>query len=218
MQVPPIRQPSDRSGRQPGAGRTPRRLIVGLAVAAALGAAAYVSMLPLGGSPTTLPGPGASLFAVGPAEGVAIGESAPDFLGGEGGHEPLLNDLDGKPIRLHDFAGKPVWIVFWATWCTPCQQEASDIRAAFHAHRGDGLAVLAIDIQEPAVAVREYAAVHDLDYTIGLDPTAAVKALYGGWGLPSHFFLDRNGVMRDRYLGQLTAELMEQHLRTIIGS
>jgi cytochrome c biogenesis protein CcmG/thiol:disulfide interchange protein DsbE len=218
MQLPPIRQSSDPSGRLPGAGRTPRRLIVGLALAAGLGGAAYVSMLPLGGAPTTLPRPAASLFAVGPAEGVAIGASAPDFLGGEGGQEPLLNDLEGKPIRLRDFAGKPVWIVFWATWCSPCQQEASDIRAAFHAHQGDGLAVLAIDIQEPAVGVREYAAVHDLDYAIGLDPTAAVKALYGAWGLPSHFFLDRNGVIRDRYLGQLTAELMEQHLRTIIGS
>jgi peroxiredoxin len=218
MQPPLIGQPSDRPGRQPKARRAPRRLIVGLALVAALGAAAYVSMLPLSSAPTALPGAGASRFAVGPAEGVGIGASAPDFVGGEGGQEPLLKDFDGKQIRLHDFAGKPLWIVFWATWCVPCQQEASGIRAAYHAHRGDGLAVLAIDIQEPAVAVREYAVGHDLDYPIGLDPTAAVKALYGGWGLPSHFFLDRSGVIRDRYLGQLTGELMEQHLQTIIGS
>jgi peroxiredoxin len=192
-------------------------LIVGLALAAALGGGAfYVSMLPLG-APTASPGSGASLFAVGPAAGVGIGASAPDFVGGEGGQEPLLTGLDGSPIRLHDFAGKPLWIVFWATWCIPCQQEADGIRASYHAHRGDGLAVLAIDIQEPTVAVREYALSHDLDYTIGLDPTAAVKALYGGWGLPSHFFLDRAGVIRDRYLGQLTGELMEEHLQTIVG-
>ena len=126
--------------------------------------------------------------------------------------DPLLVDLDGRPIRLADFAGRPLWIVFWATWCTPCQQEATDILAAFHAHRDDGLAVLAIDIQEPAAAVRAYVSGHDLDYTIGLDPTAAVRALYGGWGLPAHVFLDADGVIRDRYIGQLTAALMEQHL------
>jgi cytochrome c biogenesis protein CcmG/thiol:disulfide interchange protein DsbE len=188
-----------------------------VAIAGALGAAAYVSTLPMDGAPPALPGPGASLLAIGPAEGAGIGASAPDFVGGEAGEEPLLKDLQGEQIRLHDFAGRPVWIVFWTTWCTPCQQEASDIRAAYHAHRGDGLAVLAIDVQEPAVAVRDYVVRHDLDYSIGLDPTAAVKAIYGGWALPSHFFLDRNGVIRDRYLGQLTAELMEQHLRTIIG-
>jgi peroxiredoxin len=155
---------------------------------------------------------------VSPAEGVRIGASAPDFVGGEGGQEALLTAFDGRGIRLHDLAGKPLWIVFWATWCIPCQQEAGGIRAAYDAHRGEGLAVLAIDIQEPAAAVHEYAIAHDLDYAIGLDSTAAVKALYGGWGLPSHFFLDRNGVIRDRYLGQLTDELMERHLQTIIGS
>ena len=184
-----------------------------------IGAAAYVSTRPLGGAPTAARVPGASFAAIGSAgEGVGIGQSAPDFVGADDDQMPLLVDLDGNPIRLDDFAGKPLWIVFWATWCTPCQQEASDIRASYHAHRGDHLAVLAIDIQEPAAAVREYALSHDLDYAIGLDPTAAVKALYGGWGLPSHFFLDGNGVIRDRYLGQLTGELMEQHLRAIIGS
>ena len=149
--------------------------------------------------------------------GVGIGEAAPDFVAADG-TEPLLVDLDGNPIRLHDFAGKPLWIVFWATWCTPCQQEAPDIRDLYHAHRGDDLAVLAIDIQEPAVAVREYTLGHDLDYAIGLDPRAAVRDLYGGWGLPSHLFLDGNGTIRDRYLGQMTRQLMEEHLRTIIAS
>jgi cytochrome c biogenesis protein CcmG/thiol:disulfide interchange protein DsbE len=184
-----------------------------------IGAAAYVSTLPLGGAPTASLTPDTSFRAIaGAVEGVGIGQSAPDFVGSGDDHGPLLADLDGDPIRLDDFTGKPLWIVFWTTWCTPCQQEASDIRAAYHAHRGDDLAVLAIDIQEPAAAVRQYAFSHDLDYAIGLDATAAVMALYGGPGLPSHFFLDGNGVIRDRYFGQMTGELMEQHLRTIIGS
>jgi cytochrome c biogenesis protein CcmG, thiol:disulfide interchange protein DsbE len=183
-----------------------------------IGAAAYVSTLSLGGAPTVSPLPDARVDSIAKAGvGVGIGQSAPAFVGSDSDRKPLLESLDGKPIRLDDFTGKPLWIVFWATWCTPCQQEADAIRAAYHAHRGDDLAVLAIDIQEPAAAVREYARVHDLDYTIGLDPTGAVKALYGGWGLPSHFFLDGHGVIRDRYLGQMTGQLMEQHLRAIVG-
>lgn len=182
-----------------------------------IGAAAYVSTLPLNGASPGARAPGTSFQVLGTAmEGVGIGQAAPDFVGTDH-QEPLLKDLDGEPIRLGDFAGKPLWIVFWATWCTPCQLEASDIRAAYHLHRDDHLAVLAIDIQEPAGAVREYALSHDLDYAIGLDPSAAVKAMYGAWGLPSHFFLDRDGVIRDRSFGQLTGELMEQHLQAIIG-
>jgi peroxiredoxin len=204
---------------QPSLPQSAKRLTALLGLALLIGAAAYLATLPLGGARTPSPGPGANFYAIGSAvAGVGIGQEAPDFLGGDRGQESLLVDLDGNAIRLDDFAGKPLWIVFWATWCTPCQQEASDIRAAFHAHRGDDLAVLAIDIQEPAAAVRQYVRIHDLDYAIGLDRTAAVKALYGAWGLPSHFFLDGNGVIRDRYLGQMTANLMEEHLRAIIGS
>jgi thiol-disulfide isomerase/thioredoxin len=179
-----------------------------------IAAAAYVATRPLGGAPTA-PLPDAGASTAGPGQGVAVGRSAPDFVRASD-QEPLLLDLDGTPIHLGDFAGRPLWIVFWATWCTPCQQEASDIRASYHAHRADDLAVLAIDVQEPAVAVREYALDHDLDYAIGLDATAGVKALYGSLGLPSHFFLDGDGVIRDRSIGQLTADLMEQHLQSIV--
>lgn len=150
-----------------------------------------------------------------PIQGIEIGEAAPEFVDAESG-DALLVDLDGRPVRLGDLAGTAVWIVFWATWCTPCQQEAGEILALFHAHATDDLAVLAIDVQEPAVAVRRYALDHGLDYAIGLDPAAAVKTMYGGVGLPTHLFLDRDHVIRDRYIGQMTRDLMEQHLQAIL--
>jgi cytochrome c biogenesis protein CcmG/thiol:disulfide interchange protein DsbE len=216
MQDPPTTDPSEPTRGRPRAHRRARRFAAGLGVVVLIGTAAYLSTRPLGGASTSY-APNADSSTVGARQGVAIGQSAPDFVRA-GEKEPLLLGLDGKPIRLGDFAGKPLWIVFWATWCTPCQQEASDIRAAFHAHRSDDLQVLAIDIQEPAAAVREYALSHHLDYAIGLDPTAAVKALYGSLGLPSHFFVDGDGVIQDRYIGQMTGQLMEQHLQAIVGS
>jgi cytochrome c biogenesis protein CcmG/thiol:disulfide interchange protein DsbE len=215
MQGPPIPSPSESIHGRPSVRRRSRRFAAGFVVVVLIVAAAYVATRPLGGSPSaSVPEAGASTAGAGQA--VAIGRSAPDFVRA-GDQEPLLLDLEGSPIRLSDFAGRPLWIVFWATWCTPCQQEAIDIRASFHAHQADDLEVLAIDVQEPAAAVREYALSHDLDYAIGLDATAGVKALYGSLGLPSHFFLDGDGVIRDRYIGQLTADLMEQHLRSIVG-
>lgn len=189
---------------------------MGMAVALVAVTVAYVSTMPLGG-PSVASTPGSGSVAPGGASpGVQVGQAAPDFVGADG-VTPLLTDLDGKQIRLADFAGRPLWIVFWATWCSPCQQEASDIRAAYHAHMDDGLAVLAIDVQEPAAAVRAFMDDRGLDYEVGLDPAAGVKAQYGALALPSHVFIDGTGTIRDRYLGQLTGELMEQHLRSIIG-
>lgn len=151
----------------------------------------------------------------GAAPGAQVGQAAPDFVAADGS-TPLLVDLEGKQVRVGAFAGHPLWIVFWATWCVPCQEEASGIRAAYHAHREDNLEVLAVDVQEPAAAVRAYALSHALDYTIGVDPSAAVRTLYGGIGLPFHVFIDGHGVIRDRSVGQLTAETMERHLLAIL--
>ena len=192
-----------------------RRLAVGLGFALVIAATAYVSTLRLGGTAIAPRTADVSVPAGSTTVGPRVGQSAPEFLSADS-QRPLLADLDGKPVRLADFAGKPLWIVFWATWCTPCQEEASDIRAAYHAHEGN-LAVLAIDVQEPVEAARAFAVKNDLDYTIGLDPTAAIKTLYGGWAMPSHFFVGADGVIRDRYIGQMTAELMEQHLQAILG-
>jgi Thiol-disulfide isomerase and thioredoxins len=196
--------------------RTATRVGTGLALVAAFAAAVYLSTLPLGRAGAASPLSSSGFFPIGSAvDGFQVGQPAPEFSAADGG-APLL-DLDGRPIRLADFADRPLWIVFWATWCTPCQQEAPDIRAAFHAHEGDNLAVLAIDLWEPASAVRDYARGHDLDYVIGLDPAAVVLDLYRARGLPTHFFLDGAGVIRARYSGQLTSELMEQYLAVITG-
>jgi cytochrome c biogenesis protein CcmG, thiol:disulfide interchange protein DsbE len=191
-----------------------RRLAAGSVVTVLLAVALYAATRPIGSQAPTPPSAGAT--AIGGLEGAAVGAAAPDFVR-LGSQEPLLFDLDGQPVRLADFAGRPLWIVFWATWCVPCQEEATDILAAYHAHQGDDLAVLAIDIQEPVAAVREFVRSHALDYTVALDPTATVRALFGGIGLPAHVFLDRRGVIRDRYLGQLTAPLMEQRLASILA-
>jgi cytochrome c biogenesis protein CcmG/thiol:disulfide interchange protein DsbE len=192
-----------------------RRVAAGCIAIVLVGVAAFVATRPMGSASSAPPGRANAIGSV--EEGVAVGQAPADFIR-PGSQEPLLMDLDGRPVTLADFAGRPLWIVFWATWCVPCQEEATDILAAYHAHRPDGLAVLAIDIQEPTATVRAYVQGHDLDYTVALDPTATVRAQFGGVGLPAHVFLDRRGVIRDRYLGQLTAALMEQHLASIMAS
>jgi cytochrome c biogenesis protein CcmG/thiol:disulfide interchange protein DsbE len=192
--------------------RRPRlQVITALVVLTA--AVGIIATRPLG----VLTGQSASPLPTGSrAPGIGIGQLAPDFVRASDG-APLLTDVDGRPIRLANFAGRPLWIVFWATWCVPCQEEASDIMALYDAHRADGLRVLAIDVQEPTSAVREFIAQHGIDYDVVLDDSGEARSLYGGWGLPMHFFLDAHGVIRDRAIGQLTRTSMASRLRSILG-
>jgi peroxiredoxin len=215
MRDPPRVEPPPRFNLAAAVQRRAIRLLILPAFAVLIVGAGYLVTLPIGGGPDVASPPGA-FYPIGSAgEGIGIGQPAPALASDDG--RPLLVGLDGKPISLDDFEHKPIWVVFWATWCTPCQQEASDIRAAYHAHRDEGLVVLAVDVQEPAAAVQAYAHDHDLDYPIGLDETGAVKARFGAWGLPSHYFLDSQHVIRDRYFGQMTAELMGAHLKSILS-
>lgn len=184
-------------------------LIAALAVIAV--PLAYVATAGLGGQPpagSTAPSGGA------PRIGIEVGDAAPDFVDAAG--RPLLTGWDGEPISLRDYEGRPLWIVFWTTWCTPCQEESGAIQAAYHEHADAKLAVLAVDVLEPTDASRTFATAHGLDYDIGLDPTAAVRDRYGGWGLPIHYFLGGDEVIRDRYIGQLTPELMQERLAAIL--
>ncbi|MBI2782251.1 MAG: TlpA family protein disulfide reductase [Chloroflexi bacterium] len=147
-----------------------------------------------------------------------VGQFAPDFVGTSNGKQVRLTDVDGRPVRIEDFRGRPLWINFWATWCPPCQQETPDLRAAYEAHKAEGLVLLAIDIQEPIATVRDFYAKYALTYDIGLDPTGAVLATYNVFGLPTHYFVDRSGVIRDRYFGPLTRKQMDEKVALITAN
>ena len=191
---------------------------IGLINAIVVGVAVLIFIVtrPIGSDTPASVLPGASFYRISAeTQGLQLGQRAPDFTGRNGDQDVLLTDLDGRQIRLADFAGEPVWVVFWATWCPPCQQETPDIRSVFEANRDAGLNVVAVDVQEPADTARGYAERYGLTYTIGVDTFAAIMRTYNVFGLPTHYFIDRQGIIRDRYFGPLKRDQMEQRIALI---
>lgn len=193
---------------------------VGLINAAVVGSALvlFIVTRPLGGSaPPSVTDPGAGFYRLSAeTQGLDLGQRAPELSGQNNGALVQLSDLDGQPLSLASLKGHPVWINFWATWCPPCQRETPVLRDTFEAHKREGLVLIAIDVQEPVEAVREYATKYGLTYTIGLDVTGAVFRTYRIFGLPSQYFIDRDGVIRGRYFGPLSRDLAEQQLKAIL--
>ena len=150
-------------------------------------------------------------------QGLEIGQIAPDFVGtADTGETIRLTDVDGHPVSMADLKGHPIWINFWATWCPPCQQETPDLRDAFERHRGEGLILVGISIQEEPGTVRDYIARYGLTYTIGMDVTGAVMHTYHVFGIPTHYFIDRSGIIRDRVFGPLDKAGIERRLAEIL--
>jgi peroxiredoxin len=164
---------------------------------------------PLAGGPTpSLPVPGSSFVPVGPpVEGLSPGDQAPEFRGRLNGQGVLLYDLDGEVISLTELRGQVVWVNFWASWCPPCQEETPVLRDLYERYRDDGLELIAISVQESTVSdVRRYVETYGLEFTVGFDATSAVFHTYQAFGLPTQFFIDREGVIRHVVLGPVTRE------------
>ena len=189
--------------------RVPRLLLVPVALVAVL-AVVYLATRPLGGEPQP------SFFVIGSAgPGVRVGQLAPGSAAA-GAPDLALIGLDGSPLSLADFAGRPLWVIFWKTACEPCEAEAADVSAAAAAHSGDQLAVIGVDVWDTAAVVRDYAAQHHLEIPVAVARGSAAMDAYGVWGAPTHYFIDREGIIRDRYFGPMTRALIDESLRRII--
>lgn len=181
-------------------------------VIAALVGVVYAATRPLGGGDAR-----PSFYVVGsPVPGTQIGQIAPGSAKAPASPRLTLTGLDGAPLALADFAGHPMWIIFWKTACEPCEAEAADVAAAYTAHRPDGLVIVGIDVWDSAEEVRDYVGGHSFKYPVATNPSAGFMDAYGVWGAPIHYFIDSAGIIEDRYFGPMTREQIEEALRKVI--
>ncbi len=124
--------------------------------------------------------------------GTDEGKLAPNFL---------LETLDGKEMRLSDLRGQPVVINFWATWCQPCRKEVPELVAAYNSYRERGLVILGVNLQEGKGIVRPFAEDFGMNFPILIDRDGEVGDEYRVLGLPTTYFVDRDGVVRSVFTG-----------------
>lgn len=129
-----------------------------------------------------------------------IGYPAPDFT---------LTNLDGRATKLSEFRGQAVFLNFFASWCPPCRAEMPDILVIYEENKMRGAVVLAVDLQEEQLTVRNYADIARLTFPIVLDRTGQVAALYRITAIPTSFFIDKDGVVREMQIGAMSKTLMQ---------
>lgn len=136
-------------------------------------------------------------------EGLRVGNVAPDFE---------LDDLNGKPLRLNDLRGKAVILNFWATWCEPCRQEMPLLQKAFAQYAAEGLVIVGVDLGEEPAVVQNYVDQLGVDFPIALDRQEQVSRRYRVFGLPTSFFIDRQGVIDYMLVGPVSDKLLQRQL------
>src|SRR5437879_1177843 len=142
-------------------------------------------------------------------QGELKGKTAPDFE---------LATLDGKKMKLSDLRGKAVVLDFWATWCVPCKIEMPWFVELQKQYGPDGLAIVGVAMDDSSdEEIAKFAKELGVNYPI-LRGKEAVGEAYGGLpGLPTTFFIGRDGKIVDQDAGLVSRKVIEDNIKAALA-
>ncbi len=138
-----------------------------------------------------------------------LDSQAPDFT------LPVLNG-DGTKLHLADFKGKPVVLNFWSSSCIPCRDEAPFLQQTWQKLQARGVVLLGVDTPEPQDGALAFVKKYGLTYpsvTDTLDGATGIS--YATVGQPETFFIDKNGLVKARWIGPLSQQGLEGELAKV---
>jgi cytochrome c biogenesis protein CcmG/thiol:disulfide interchange protein DsbE len=147
---------------------------------------------------------GVAWIALSRADPVSMGEStAADPLPRKGHVAPdlRLQTLSGETVSLPDLRGQVVILNFWATWCPPCRSEMPAIEEIHRAYRDQGLAVVAINVQQSEGQIQAFVEEMGLTFPVLPDSYGSVSKRYLIKSLPTTFIIERTGTIREIVVG-----------------
>jgi cytochrome c biogenesis protein CcmG/thiol:disulfide interchange protein DsbE len=166
-------------------------LLIGVAIAAVL---LGVLFMGLGKNPAEIRTP-------------LIGKVAPGFALREVG--------TGKAVDLTQFRGKPVVLNFWATWCGPCWEE-HPVLVANARMLGPNVQFLGVVFQDDERKILNFLEQRGSSYPTVIDDRGKTAIAYGVGGIPETYFIDAQGVIRAKYNGPMSTDVLQEHLRKVM--
>jgi len=120
-----------------------------------------------------------------------IGTAAPEFT---------LQDSDHK-VSLNDYRGKVVLLNFWATWCPPCIAEMPSLIELQKKMKDKDIVILGVSIDEDEAAYHKFLKNYGVNFVTVMDKERKTPTIYGTFGWPETYIIDRQGVVRRKFIG-----------------
>ncbi len=114
-----------------------------------------------------------------------------------------LELLDGKQINLEQNAGKGLVITFMSSWC-PCSNDSTPLmKKAYLEHKNDQIVFLMIGVQDSRSKFEKFVKKWDVPFSAGYDKGDRIAKDYGVSSPPTTFFIDKNGVVKRAFYGNI---------------
>lgn len=134
-------------------------------------------------------------------------ESAPNFT---------LGLMDGKKFHLGDYQGKPILINFFASWCLPCREEMPVLQKIVQEYQPKGVIFLGVAVDDTEKKMKDFIEKYGVTFPVGLDKTTEIQKAFGLYGIPTTYFIDKNGVINYFHSGAVTEELLQHELNKLL--
>ena len=142
-----------------------------------------------------------------PANSLETKEPAPNFT---------LALVDGDNFQFSDHKGKPVLINFFASWCLPCREEMPVLVKIAHEYGPKGVIFLGIAVDDTEEKMKDFIARYGVNFPVGLDKTAEIQKSFGLYGIPTTYFIDKQGIIHYFHSGVVTEELLRHELDKLL--
>jgi len=136
------------------------------------------------------------------------GQKAPDMP---------MPGIEGGVVRLDSFKGKVIVLNFWATWCPPCRKEMPLLESTYKRYKEKGLVILGINYNEDRERVLKFTQEMGVTFPIILDKELKLTRKYGVLSLPATFFIDKKGIVRDQYKGEIVEEIIATKVEPLLS-
>jgi cytochrome c biogenesis protein CcmG, thiol:disulfide interchange protein DsbE len=120
-----------------------------------------------------------------------IGTAAPDFT---------VHNTD-RTVALSQLKGQVVVLNFWATWCPPCIEEMPSLVQMQQRMKDKGVTVLAVSVDVDEGSYQRFVKDHNVNLLSVRDGDGKSNALYGTFKFPETYIIDRDGIMRRKFIG-----------------
>ena len=117
---------------------------------------------------------------------------------------------------MTDYYGKVVLVNNWATWCPPCKAEMPSLQKFYEAHSGEGFMIVAVNAGDDRAPVEQFVKEYGLTFRVWLDPDGAALDAFRNANLPSSYVVDRTGIIRYAWTGEISYEMLEKYITPVI--